>query len=328
MMWALCKTWSKRGLGTVTLLLCGIYTTAQAPQQNPSGASSQSETGETTPQLFTRATNAEAVIGSGDLLEVKIFGVPDYSQQVRVSDDGMITLPLVGAVKVGDMPVSDAERLISQRLDDGGYFRNPQVSILQKEFAAQGISVLGEVQKPGIYVLQGHRTLFDALSSAGGTTQKAGRVVTITHRAKPNQPITVNLSYDSTNSPSSNVPVTPGDTVVISKAGIVYVVGDVGLPSGIVMENPQLTVLQAIAMAQGTKSTAALDKAKIIRKSGDGQQEIPLSLKKILAAQAPDLRLEANDIVFVPNSLAKTIGSRGLEAAVQMATGVVVYSRF
>jgi polysaccharide biosynthesis/export protein len=188
------------------------------------------------------------------------LGAPDYLQQVRVSDEGHITLPFIGAMRVAGLSISGAERLVSKRLADGDFFNDPQVSIFQKEYSTQGIAVLGEVQKPGIYPLLGHRTLFEAISAAGGTTQKAGKTAVITHRDRPREPETVVLSYDAKNSPASDVSVLPGDTIVVSKAGIVYMVGDVGNPTGIVMENFDLTVLQAIALAQGTKSTAALDR--------------------------------------------------------------------
>jgi polysaccharide export outer membrane protein len=117
----------------------------------------------------------------------------------------------------------------------------------------------------------------------------------------------------------------PGDTVVVSKAPIVYVVGDVHKPSGIVMDKPQMTVLQAIALAEGTNPTAALNRAKVIRKTGGTPQEIPIQLKAILSSKAPDPLLEPDDILFVPTSTAKSAGRRGLEAVVQAATGVAIY---
>jgi len=268
------------------------------------------------------------LIGSGDLLDIRVLGAPDYVAQVRVGDDGQIVLPFIGFVKVAGLSVNQAEPLIAKRLADGGFFNDPQVSVLQKEYATQGIDVLGEVQRPGIFPLLGHRTLFDAVSAAGGFTQKSGKTAVITHRDRPDEPETVRLDYDAKNSPQSNIPLLPGDTVVVSRAGLAYVVGDVGNPTGIVLEDSGLTVLQAIAMAQGAKPTAALDKAKLIRKTSDGQQEIPLNLKKILSAKAPDAKLQAEDIVFVPSSFGKTASRRGLEAIVQAATGVVIFAHY
>jgi polysaccharide export outer membrane protein len=106
----------------------------------------------------------------------------------------------------------------------------------------------------------------------------------------------------------------------------VYVTGEVKLPGGFVMENAHMTVLQAVAMAQGTNPTAALDKVELIRNSGQGgkPEATPIPLKKILSAQAPDVNLQPNDIVFVPNSRAKSAGKRTLDAIVQVATGAAL----
>ena len=139
----------------------------------------------------------------------------------------------------------------------------------------------------------------------------------------------MNLSYDGKSADHANIPVYPGDTVVVSKAGVVYVTGDVKLPGGFIMENAHMTILQAVAMAQGANPTAALDRAKLIRNSGQGSQpeEIPISLKKILSAKAPDMNLQPNDIVFVPKSAAKSAGRRTLSAIVETATGMAVYGK-
>jgi polysaccharide export outer membrane protein len=123
----------------------------------------------------------------------------------------------------------------------------------------------------------------------------------------------------------SNVEVRPGDTVVISKAGIIYVVGDVKDPAGIVMETPHLSVLQAIALAHGTNSTAKLSASKVIRNTPNGPQEIPIPLNKILATQSPDIPLKAGDILYVPNSVAKSVARRSLDSIVQVATGLAIY---
>jgi len=112
----------------------------------------------------------------------------------------------------------------------------------------------------------------------------------------------------------------------VSKAGVVYVVGDVRQPGGFVMENDKnLTVLQALALAQGLGPNPALNSAKVIRKTLDGPKDVPLPLKKILAAKAPDLQLLPDDILFIPGSAGMGAAKRGAEAIVQMATGVAVW---
>src|SRR6266702_516641 len=271
----------------------------------------------------------EILIGPGDLIEVSVYGAPDYIKDVRVGSTGEITLPLAGTVKVGGLTPAQAEALIAKHLSDGNFFNDPRVSVLEKEFVTQGISVLGEVQKPGVYQMHGPRKLFDALSAAGGTTPRAGNTVSLLHRTDSQKSEIVSLSYDGKSSSQSNIYVYPGDTVVVSKAGVVYVVGDVRLPGGFVMENSHMTILQAYAMAQGANSTAALDRAQLIRKAGPEShpQETLISLKKILSAKSPDFNLQPDDIVFVPTSGAKAVGRRTLEAIVQTATGMAIDSR-
>jgi len=301
---------------TLTFVLClAAFVTAQGPRpvnSNPDAADKKP------------APNALG-IHDGDLLEINVAGAPEYHYEVRVSPNGEISLPMAGQLAVDGMSPSQAEAALDHRLQDKGIFNNPQTSIFVKEYATEGISVLGEVQKPGIYPLMGKRTLFDAISAASGTTEKAGQTVTITHRDHPENPQTVALSYDENNHAMSNVEVQSGDTVVVSKAGMVYVVGDVKDPTGIIMENSHLTVLQALAMAHGANPTAKLKAAKLIRTTPQGAKEIPIPLDKILSTKSPDLQLAANDVVFVPNSVAKSATRRGLEAMVQAATGVVIY---
>jgi polysaccharide export outer membrane protein len=269
--------------------------------------------------------SAELLIGYGDLLEVSVLGAPEYRYEVRTSSRGDIALPLAGSIRVSGLSVERAEQTIATRLQQAGAFNDPQVTVFEKEYATQGISVLGEVQKPGIYPLIGPHTLLDAISAAGGTTPRAGTVATITHRADPDKPTTVALSYSDTGKPVTTAKVQSGDTVMVSKAGLVYVVGDVHEPAGIVLENSGLTVLQAVAMAHGTNPTAKLSGAKLIRKTGNGSREIEIPLNKILKAKSPDLPLQPEDIVFVPGSAMKGATRRGLEAMVQAATGFVIY---
>jgi polysaccharide export outer membrane protein len=271
-------------------------------------------------------TLAELAVGPADLVDVSLFGVPDFHAEARVNNAGDISLPLVGALHVAGLSPVRVEELIAKKLVDGNFYKNPQVSVMVKEYSTQGLYVLGEVQKPGLYsVLQAH-SLLQAISLAGGTTPKAGRKVTITNSSRENGQLVAVIGGDSAS--AQDVKVLPGDTIVVSKAGVVYVVGDVHLPSGIVMEHDNLTVLQAIALAQGTNPSAALDHSKLIRRSAEGPKQMDLPLKKMLALRTQDITVQAEDIIFVPTSTAKAFSKRGLEAVVQAATGVAMYSRF
>ncbi len=295
--------------------------------QSVASLSPATPVGQNSSVVLQAQTPSELLIGSGDLLQISVEGAPEYMREARVSREGSITLPMLGTVTVGGLSVSQAQDLIASRLREGKYFRDPQVTVFAKEYATQGISVLGEVTKPGIYPLLGTHTLFDAISAAGGVTPKAGKKVMIMRRGSTDAQV-VEMPIGAKDWSQSNVDVKPGDTVMVSKAGIVYVVGDVKLPGGFVMENAKMTVLQAVALAQGTNPTASLGKAKLIRKTASGEQkETPIALDKIYSAKIPDMTLEAEDILFIPNSRAKTGFRKGLDTVLSTASGMAIYAR-
>jgi polysaccharide export outer membrane protein len=300
------------------LLTSVSYFTFAAQVPTPQDTSSKS---------FSETAPNELVISGGDLLHLSVMGATEFDHDLRVSDSGQITLPMAGDLKIAGLNVENAQRLVAKKLRDANVFVDPQVMLFVKEYAVHGISVLGEVQKPGVYPLLGSHTLYDAISMAGGTTAKAGRVVTISHRTSPEKTVTVSMNNGPSGDTSGNVPISPGDTIVVSKAGMVYVVGEVRQPTGIVLDNPDLSVLQAISIAQGTGPNAALNDAKILRKSPKGVEQIPVRLKEILAAKSSDVTLKPEDVLFVPTSATKSAARRSMEAILQAATGVVIYRR-
>jgi polysaccharide export outer membrane protein len=241
-----------------------------------------------------------------------------------VSTNGDVYLPLIDYVHLAGLTLEEAQALLEKRYAEGGFLKDPHVNLFVDEYASQGASVLGEVSKPGVYPVLGEQRLFDLISSAGGLTDKAGKSITVTHRTQPDKPITVALSRNVSDNPQSNVPVFPGDTVIVRRADVVYVVGDVGRPSGLLMDGGSVTVLQAIAMAGGTNHTAKLSGAKIIRKGPQGMAESPVHLKQILEAKAPDIPMQADDILFVPTSAGKVVVGHTLQAALQAATAVSI----
>ena len=278
------------------------------------------------PAATVAESSPELLIGPGDLVEISLFGVPDFKTDVRVSSEGDVSLPMLGSVPVSGLSVEKAAKLIETKLTEKRLYNNPHITVFEKEYATQGISVLGEVQRPGIYPMLGARRLYDAISAAGGTTPKAGGYALITHRGDPDHSIRVPLSFGAPDSMDNNVAVEPGDTILVSKGGVVYVVGDVRQPGGFVLENGKsLTVLQAVALAQGPNPNAALNSARLIRKTQNGREDIPLALKKILAAKATDVKLQADDVLFVPNSAGKSAAKRSAETILQMATGIAIW---
>jgi polysaccharide biosynthesis/export protein len=274
-------------------------------------------------QSSPREEDHSLQLGIGDLIEMTVYDVPELTTKTRISSNGDIYCALIGPTHVAGLTTEEAAKLIEKRLSV--FLKDPYVSLFVTEYASQGASLLGEVAKPGIYPVLGEQHLFDLISASGGLTEKAGHSITVTHRSDPDKPVTVPLSRNLSDNPESNIRVFPADTIVVRKADIVYVVGDVGRPSGLLMDASGLTVLKAVALAGGTTRTAKLSGAKILHKGPGGDMiETPVQLKKILQAKAPDLSLQADDILVVPSSAGKILAGRTLEAAMQAATLVSV----
>jgi len=312
---------ASRAFLTVLLITAPFSNASTKFQESTQAANSAPAAKPAEPRTVPDGT---ARLGPDDLVEVSVYSVPELTTKARVSGSGDIYLPLIGYVAVGGLTTDQAQALIEKRLSDGGFVKDPHVSVFVTQQGAQGASLLGQVNRPGIYPVTGSARLFDLISAAGGLTDKAGRSVTITHRDQIDKPETVELAHNLEDKPESNVAVSPGDTLIVRKADIVYVVGEVGHPSGFLMESGRLTVLQAVALAGGTTHTAKLSGAKIIRKGPDGLSETAVKLQKILSAKAPDIPMQADDILFVPTSTAKAIAGRSVEAAMQAATAVSI----
>ena len=247
-------------------------------------------------------------IGPDDELDVSVYGVPDLSQHVRVDTSGDAHLLLVGPVHVEGLSSEEAQAVIEKQLVEGRFVKNPHVTVYVKEFTSQSVSVVGEVNKPGNYPALSTRRLYDAFQQAGGLTPTAGKV-TITHSGELNNPTVVTLTNDPIKSAQANVEIMPGDAITVSKAPIVYVMGNVSKPGGYVLDNDSnvkdsegLTVMRVLSLASGPVQGAALNKSRIIRRTPNGIQELPIPLKKIMAGKAPDPPLEAEDILYIPGS--------------------------
>ncbi|MFZ3266480.1 MAG: polysaccharide biosynthesis/export family protein [Terriglobales bacterium] len=313
---------------------CSLCFLAQGQAQTPAPATGQQPVAaaakqdvvsqSSSPSSQPLLANSNVKLGVGDLVEISVFGVPDLATKTRISGSGDIYLPLIDYVHVADLTTDEAQKLIQKRLEDGGFVRGPHVSIFVDESASQAITMIGEVNHPGPYPAIGDRRMFDLISAAGGLSDKAGRVVTIEHRDDPDHKVEIQLSSNLAEDTQNNVEVLPGDTIIVSRAGIVYVVGDVQHPSGFLIEDTSLTVLKALALAGGSTRTSSLNKTKILRQTPNGVQEIPIQLKKVLYAKAPDVPLVKGDILFVPGSSAKAAAYRTADAAISISTALGV----
>jgi polysaccharide export outer membrane protein len=226
------------------------------------------------------------------------------------------------------MDEAAAARAIETALTAKGFLLHPRVSVLVTFYAGQDVSVLGEVTRPGVYPYTLHHRLLDLISAAAGLSQNAGRLVNVFHRDDARTPHPVVLDPSGTDSEADHNPeLSPGDTVQVSRAGLVFVIGDVVRPGGFPVDPAQgLTVVQALSLAWGPSQNAAAGKALLIREQKGGRTLTTLNLRRMIHGQDPDQPIHDRDILFVPDSMAKNMWNRTMEAAIQSAVGVTIYA--
>jgi polysaccharide export outer membrane protein len=289
----------------------------------PSRIASQPPAGSPEQKTTAPAHSSALVIGPGDEVEVTVYGAPDLSGHTRVSPDGNISMPLIDYVRVAGLSSSEAEGAIEAKLRQNNVLNDPHVSVYVKEYTSSGISVAGEVTKPGFYSALGPHRLFDVLQAAGGPTDKAANEVMISHRDQKDA-TTLHISKDPAEMAASNVDLQPGDTVVVPRAGIVYVLGEVTRPGGYVLNSTGgLTVLQVVAAAGGPTHIASAGKTKLLRRTESGFQEQGVDLKKLLHGKARDIAVRDQDILFVPSSGLKT--ALNASALIATASAAAIY---
>ena len=265
------------------------------------------------------------LIGPGDLLHVQVFDTPELGQDARVTDAGELPLLLGGNVKVSSLTPAEAARAIEKTLLNGHILLHPRVAVTVAEYATQKVSVLGEVKAPGAYSISTPRSVLDVLTMAGGLTDAADRKILIQRKGTAEK-VPYFVSNRAGVALDTAVRVNPGDTLYVAKAGIVYILGDVGRPGGYAMTNneAQLTVLELTARAGGTNHSAVPSHARLIHRTAQGYQEEPLSLSDMQKGKKPDVALSADDIVYVPFSYMRSLAMNS-SGIVSAATSAAIY---
>ncbi|HUJ32989.1 MAG TPA: polysaccharide biosynthesis/export family protein [Candidatus Acidoferrum sp.] len=309
------------------------------------------------------ALSPEYRVGSQDVLDVNVFEAPELNRSLRVSANGEIAMPLIGAVQASGLTAREIESSLEAKLR--AYVNDPHVGVLVTAVESHPVSVVGAVKQPGVFQIRGPKTVLEMLSMAQGLADDAGDKVLVMRGAglasasnasgaagkdvsqdppagsdsasaaatatAPSDTNTVEIDLRlllESADPRYNVPIYPGDIIKVTKAGIVYVVGSVQKAGGFVMPtNEQMSVLKAVALAEGLTGTAAKGHTRIIRTDpvSGKRSEIPINLGKILDGKLPDVPLQAADIVFVPKSGGKAALYRGTDAAIATASGVLIF---
>ena len=287
--------------------------------------------------------SAEYVLGPGDEIVLHVTDVEEVTDKpIRIDPGGFIDLPMAGRVEAAGLSPSQLQSELVKRF--GKYVTTPEVSVNVAESSSQPVSVIGEVNNPGVHQLGGQKRLLEVISLSGGLKPDAGPTVIVTRDPRwgkltgshvttnPDGYSTQTFSLDAlmaASSPEDNIAIAPNDVVSVPRAELVFVLGDVKKPGGFQLStHPTLSLLQALSMAEGLGPDDKSSQARILRQypGGDGvPREIPIDIPKIVAGKAPDVPLYANDVLYVPHSGAKVAARRAVEAAVGITTGILIY---
>lgn len=340
---------------TALFLLLAVPSVFSQQQKSPPASESvskpisvvASETNDRIAQLALASDVKEGdyVIGSGDLLGIEVFDVPELSRDVRVNETGYISLPLMPSkVRAGGLTPFQLQDKLAELLQTNGLVSTPQVSVSVKEQHSQPITVIGAVKNPMVIQALRKITLLQALSQAGGIADDAGSSVIVTRpvpdvsnsagpgdASAPSAPqvFTINMSdVLETGDARFNIPIIGGDVVSVPRAGIIYVVGAVTRPGGFLLQNDldHMTMLKMLSLAGGTTNTAKMRNAVILRKNLDTgkRDQVPVDLKKVMSLKTQDVQMQANDILFVPDSNGLRALHRAGDVAVGLTSGVAL----
>src|SRR5713101_657652 len=317
-----------------TVFLPLVRAAAQAP--SPSGVD------QTKPKCDGRLRSTY-LLGPDDQLEISGPELTEFGNKpARIDGDGEIQVPLVSRVHVAGLTVQQAEEKLNKLLST--YIRDPQVVVNVAEVRSQPVSILGAVNTPGVYQVQGHKTLLETLALAGGIRPDAGYSVRITRQLEwgciplPKAELDASGRFSvaelnlkkimEAKNPEENIQIFPHDVISVPKAEMVYVIGEVRRSGGFVLgEHQSISVLQALSLAEGLNATADARHARILRlkQEADQREEVSVNVKDVLTGKKPDVPLQGNDILFIPGSTGKKAAFRAIEAAIQTGTGLAVW---
>jgi len=297
------------------------------------------------PPLAGEQARSTYVLGPGDQILVRVLDLEEMGKEpYQIDMRGNVNLPMAGRIHASGLTVEELELEIGGRLKK--FLKTPEVSVGLSEMRSQPVSVLGEVKNPGVLQLQGEKTLLEVVSMAGGLNPAAGHSIRITRKKEWGEIPLPGTREDETGqyyvaevgvkeilearAPEKNILVKPNDVITVPKGELVYVMGAVKKSGGFVLgDRENVTVLQALSMAEGMDSYAEAGHAKILRRTGNPEkrQEIALNLKRILEGKDHDVEMQSDDILFVPVSGGKKALARTAEAGLAIGTGLAIYTR-
>jgi polysaccharide export outer membrane protein len=267
-------------------------------------------------------------IRPGDIVEVQIFDAPEYSVSMPVSPAGQIAIPYAGLFHIEGMTSIEAAKAIAHLFEQNQILRDPRVIVTTQQFG-YSVTVMGEVRFPGIYPLAGKKRLIDMLTQAGGITDRAGHVIEIFPSGNMKNPQTVLWDPTLRENDNAELELKTGETVMVSRCGVVYVGGNVTRPGAFpICDSNHTTLSEVIALAQGAKPSSYSQKTLLLRTSGTSARVVQkVKLEDVLRGKAVDITMQPDDIVFIPPSILKAASKQALTAAIGFATQAYFFSR-
>jgi polysaccharide export outer membrane protein len=267
-------------------------------------------------------------IRAGDIVEVQIFDAPEYSVRMPVSPAGQIALPYAGLFRIEGMTSIEAAQAIARLFVQQQILRDPRVIVTTQQFG-YSVTVMGEVRSPGIYTLAGKKRLLDMLTEAGGVSDRAGHVIEIFPSGSMKNPQTVLWDPTLRENDNAELEIKTGETILVSRCGVVYVGGNVARPGAFPLcESNHTTLSEVIALAQGTKPNSYSQHTVLLRSSGNGTRVVQkVKLEDVLRGRTVDITMQPDDILFIPPSILKGAAKTALTAAVGFATQAYFYAR-
>jgi polysaccharide biosynthesis/export protein len=331
-----------------SIYISGLLFTCSCLQAEvrPVDASSKLPFSQVPPTVVSPAFTGDYVLGPGDKVSILETDLDEFGGRIfQINGAGQLSLPVVGNVRAAGVTISQLESELAKRARR--YVNEPNFVVNVVDYHSQPITILGAVTSPGIHQIAGHKSLYEVLALAGGLRPDVGTSVFITRNIKWGSIPLPGAKLDSSghfsvasvsiksilsgSDPAQDIAICPDDVITVAHSDVVYAVGSVNRPGGFpIGQAENLSALQVVSLAQGLQRTAAPTKARILRATPNSstRTEITVDLNKLMAGKGADVALQPNDILFVPNSGAKSATARGVDAIVTVATGLAVYGRF
>ncbi len=267
-------------------------------------------------------------ISPGDTIHVQFFDDASMDQpHLRVTDDGQVPLLFLGPLKVSGLTPDRAAQLVADQYMNKNILRNAHVAITVETYASSTVTIYGFVNgatptgSNGVTVtVPGPKPLLTVLAMAGGLTDRASHTITIQRADPAIKPFTVPIpDNNATAALAAQTLIFPGDTVIVPRAGVVYILGDVGRPTGVVMaEDGKISLMEALSQAGSPLPNAKLTKIMLFRKSDGDYHPVRINFEDITRGKKPDLQLEAEDVIWVPFSMTKNMLVNGSSIAASL----------